>query len=859
MINKTYIINLVRRPDKKSKMNKQIVNLKKNNIDLNAIFFEGVDGSNVDELAKYQFRIPDWTDPHNGKIMTNGEIGCALSHYLVWTDIIEQVDKNILPQNSLILVLEDDIIIPVDFMNKLKSYLDEINQSFDMLYIHRKPLDFNNEEQISLHLNYAKYSYWTSGYILTYDCAKMLLNSGYLNNLIPVDEFLPIMYGCNVYGFEKIYESRKKINCLATVPNLLYLTENAFMDSDTYHSNPCCSNFLYNDTKHLIVYIGPKTGHNYQRLTNCCQIYGIHFVAMNYDNLFDNISSFFKIGRSDNLVTMIIIKPDDDCHIIPISPSKNFITSYAELTTKNEIVISSNMNRKLLFCLPAMELLNIIDDIGKNAGIDILCQYLQSNDNIIVDTNGKIFCHIDESNKLNCQNCQIESTNIRPCTIFATDMKNIVHLNRAENYAGNNFYEYVQEKIENLPKVYLSIHIDKNTDAMRIVDILDYPKNLLTVKIFKLIDYTEVEHIYMADIEHFFRSECDYYFNIGINCIIDNPNTLKNLIFLKKDFVCPMILRRSDNWSNFWGDINGYGYYQRSFDYMDIVYGKKRGCWNVPYVTGVYLIKDKIIKNYPSFLTDNNYLDLDMRICHNFRNTNIHMYVSNLENYGYIIEENCISFDEITLYHLETHRIEWESKYLHPIFYKYKNNPTNMQYDEICADIYNFPLFSEFFCRDLIQLAEKYGNWSAGKNNHRDSRMGLNYYENYPTVDIQLFELKLEKIWNQIVFNYIAPMTKILYNNYKTKDINLAFIVKYTANNQSSLDAHHDASTYTVNIALNSNNDYQGGGCRFIRQNYILKDQPVGMCCMHPGRLTAYHEGLPVSNGTRYILVSFIN
>ena len=87
----------------------------------------------------------------------------------------------------------------------------------------------------------------------------------------------------------------------------------------------------------------------------------------------------------------------------------------------------------------------------------------------------------------------------------------------------------------------------------------------------------------------------------------------------------------------------------------------------------------------------------------------------------------------------------------------------------------------------------------------------------------------------------------------------MAFVVKYTPDNQAGLSPHHDSSTYTINIALNDSSKYNGGGCRFIRQNFVLKNQLVGMCCMHPGRLTAYHEGLPVTSGIRYILVSFIN
>ena len=74
---------------------------------------------------------------------------------------------------------------------------------------------------------------------------------------------------------------------------------------------------------------------------------------------------------------------------------------------------------------------------------------------------------------------------------------------------------------------------------------------------------------------------------------------------------------------------------------------------------------------------------------------------------------------------------------------------------------------------------------------------------------------------------------------------------------QKELTPHHDASTYIINIALN--NKYEGGGCRFIRQNYKNVGQKVGTAVIHPGRLTHYHEALAITSGERYILISFIN
>lgn len=51
----------------------------------------------------------------------------------------------------------------------------------------------------------------------------------------------------------------------------------------------------------------------------------------------------------------------------------------------------------------------------------------------------------------------------------------------------------------------------------------------------------------------------------------------------------------------------------------------------------------------------------------------------------------------------------------------------------------------------------------------------------------------------------------------------------------------------------------QGGGCRFLRYDCKVESPRKGWSFMHPGRLTHYHEGLRVTKGTRYIMVSFVD
>ena len=210
------------------------------------------------------------------------------------------------------------------------------------------------------------------------------------------------------------------------------------------------------------------------------------------------------------------------------------------------------------------------------------------------------------------------------------------------------------------------------------------------------------------------------------------------------------------------------------------------------------------------------------------------------------------NIDNITIYDIDSNK--WEEKYIHPEYIKNRNCLQNIC-EEPLKDLYYFPIFTKIFCEEIIIYCENLNGWSDGKNDKIDTR--LNAYENFPTQDIHLKQIGFEKQWEKIIFKYIAPIALKMYCRYKTKNINISFIVKYTIEGQKELEPHHDSSTYTINICLN--NEFEGGGCRFIRQNFILNNKNIGYACIHPGRLTHYHEGLQITSGKRLILVCFIN
>ena len=72
-------------------------------------------------------------------------------------------------------------------------------------------------------------------------------------------------------------------------------------------------------------------------------------------------------------------------------------------------------------------------------------------------------------------------------------------------------------------------------------------------------------------------------------------------------------------WSNFWGALGDDGYYARSPDYIDIVKYVRRGVWNVPFVSSIYLIKSSTIDQMVVNPFYSGKMDQDMTFCKNAR------------------------------------------------------------------------------------------------------------------------------------------------------------------------------------------------------------------------------------------------
>uniref|UniRef100_A0A9J8DM10 procollagen-lysine 5-dioxygenase n=1 Tax=Cyprinus carpio carpio TaxID=630221 RepID=A0A9J8DM10_CYPCA len=355
---------------------------------------------------------------------------------------------------------------------------------------------------------------------------------------------------------------------------------------------------------------------------------------------------------------------------------------------------------------------------------------------------------------------------------------------------------------------------------------------------------------------------CDYFFSIDSDVALTNPDVLRILIEENKSVIAPMLSRHGKLWSNFWGALSPEGFYSRAEDYIDIVQSKRVGVWNVPYITQVYLIRGETLRSFQKIrIVKKKCLQLNMHmfvlVC--FLLQGVFMFVSNRDEFGRLVSSTSYNISRLhpDMWQIFNNPVDWREKYIHENYSKIFEDDENF-IEQPCPDVYWFPAFSDRMCDELVETMEDFGGWSGGK--HNDERLSGGY-ENVPTVDIHMNQIQFEKEWLKFLKDYIVPVTEKLYPGYSPRaEAVMNFVVRYRPDEQPSLRPHHDSSTFTINIALNRKDiDYEGGGCRFLRYDCKVESPRKGWSFMHPGRLTHYHEGLPVTRGTRYIMVSFVD
>lgn len=443
---------------------------------------------------------------------------------------------------------------------------------------------------------------------------------------------------------------------------------------------------------------------------------------------------------------------------------------------------------------------------------------------------------------------------------------------------------------EKLPSLLLAVFIEVPTpflqDVLENIYQLDYPKDRIHLWVhnsvslhevlvsawFNLIssDYDASTFISSKDnvqepasktaaLQLCVTQQREYYFSVDSLAML-NKDTLKHLMQIRRNVVAPLIARPGKLFSNFWGAIASNGFYARAEDYQLIIENKRRGVWNVPYISSAILMSGQWLQELGNGLPSYASVDLDPDMAFAlWMRVNAHfMYVSNLHDYGHLLNADNYETTHLhnDMFSMFDNRVDWERRYLHENWSKVLED--DYVIEQPCPDVYWYPLISETFTKELVEEMEHYGKWSSGSNDDERLEGG---YENVPTRDVHMKQVGFEPQWLEVIKKYVAPIQLKVFPGYYTRaESYMNFVVKYWPEGQHSLRPHHDSSTFTINVALSRPGvDFEGGGCHFLRYNCSVTTPRLGWTFMHPGRLTHYHEGLRVTKGTRYIMVSFID
>jgi len=696
-IQNIYIINLKRRKDKLKRMLKRINEIDPDG-DINITIFEAIDGININ--SKYLEEnnagiLETWKDPFKKSSITNGEIGCALSHCTIWEEIV----KN---NYNHSLIIEDDAVFSDDFINKTNTYDEPIDA--DLIYFGRKKL-VETERKYCRNLIKPEFSYWTIGYYITYSGALKFIQSNFKMNLIPVDEFIPISFGKNHPNFQNsdIKDKYKLVPLVAYAlePMLIKPEEQAFMDSDVESSiNTINENekIKYKDYEIEILNLCHDTSTDgYLRFKESLNKFNLYPT-----NIGEKGSSKMKIlnnylnssEKRDNVIVIVV----NSEHSIITTNIDEIIEKFLKFGVK--VLFGSKLMGSDEIKYTSDELFNYIEtenivgfyndvcSILKNGTNDILSKLTDTKTLIGIDNNTNIFFNVyDTENifKLDVMASRLMNgpKKTMPAIITLngperdkkkmfsikeemdmTERTNRVIYNNICNYIPLNYratYGYNRSndlKVGyNDKKILISVYID-SFNQKSLDSILNIKYNKLEFDLYIDNDelYNYIKNNPLNINIHGKINKTDYMISTmervkkggydNVLCICDNPiikdnKMIEELIKRNKNIIAPYMIHLNPTS----GDTPNFNLMlaenKPSPDFQAIVNGDIRGCWNVPSIDSVILISNPYIMTHISKLStylnkgdsDNNLNIFDSFSSYNLNN-NIFMYIDNLNLYG---------------------------------------------------------------------------------------------------------------------------------------------------------------------------------------------------------------------------------
>jgi len=178
-----------------------------------------------------------------------------------------------------------------------------------------------------------------------------------------------------------------------------------------------------------------------------------------------------------------------------------------------------------------------------------------------------------------------------------------------------------------------------------------------------------------------------------------------------------------------------------------------------------------------------------------------------------------------------------------------KKLPLESVIQEPLKDVYTVPLFSDKFCKILLdEIDNMEKSFSFAPNPEEDELRQI------PEIVLSERCPDLHASLMQVVQSLINPILLTIWNRHVTGG-NIQ-IANYNLKNKKQGAWHHDASSdVSIVVPLNTG-DYKGGGTEFLNRG-VIEPLPTGSGLIFPS-YTHMHRGLAVEEGDRYLLVFWL-
>lgn len=183
-----------------------------------------------------------------------------------------------------------------------------------------------------------------------------------------------------------------------------------------------------------------------------------------------------------------------------------------------------------------------------------------------------------------------------------------------------------------------------------------------------------------------------------------------------------------------------------------------------------------------------------------------------------------------------------------------KESDVKALWKEVFPGVYE----AQFFNPDRLSILREYLNLTANADIPLRPPYGISLNRSGAMLDSRsegyLAAPSFQTFYKTLMNNYMRPISRLLFPDVTGYDSQtFGFSIQWQADTDTSLRAHTDASSVTLNINLNMpGEDFSGSGVRFFdretRQISELTFAP-GTALIHHGSVA--HESMPITEGER--------